>query len=81
MTKGRASPINLIEIETGKYTLKVSDNGIGFPADLDYRNTKTLGLKLVITLCRQLGGSIDVISENGTTFVISFEEIKYKERQ
>lgn len=35
-----------------KYRLKVSDTGIGFPEDVDFQNTKTLGMQLVTDLVR-----------------------------
>jgi PAS domain S-box-containing protein len=40
------------------YRLIVSDSGKGFPEDLDFRKTESLGLKIVCTLTEQLGGSI-----------------------
>ncbi|MGZ7236541.1 sensor histidine kinase, partial [Streptococcus pyogenes] len=30
-----------------KYRLTVTDNGVGFPENIDYKNTKSLGLRLV----------------------------------
>lgn len=48
--------------------LSVSDNGKGFPKDLDYRNTKTLGLQLVVTLVEQIGGTLGMVSHEGTLF-------------
>lgn len=56
------------------FTLTVSDNGIGFPRDLDFRNTVTLGLQLVTTLVEQLKGTIELERGASTTFKITFEE-------
>jgi two-component sensor histidine kinase len=56
----------------GTYTLTVADNGVGFPADVDFRATGSLGMQLVIALVDQLDGTIDMNNENGTSFVISF---------
>jgi two-component sensor histidine kinase len=56
----------------GTYTLTVADNGVGFPADVDFRATGSLGMQLVIALVDQLDGTIDMNRENGTSFVISF---------
>ena len=39
----------------GQYVLTVSDNGAGFPGDVDFRNTDTLGLQLVNTLTGSVG--------------------------
>ncbi len=53
--------------------LIVMDDGIGIPEELDWRNAKSLGLKLVRTLVEnQLDGSIDMESKNGTKFIIKF---------
>lgn len=71
--------INLLPEGDG-YLLSVSDDGVGFPADLDFRHTESLGLRLVNILVAQLSGSIALHNENGTRFDIHFAELKYKER-
>ncbi len=53
--------------------LEVGDDGIGFPAEVDFRNPTTLGLKLVCILAEQLRGTIELASGRGTRFVIRFE--------
>ena len=57
--------------EDGRVALTVSDNGVGLPPDLDFRNTETLGLQLVTMLVKQLRGDIE-LDGAGTTFVIRF---------
>lgn len=52
--------------------LAVSDTGIGFPADLDFKNTKTLGMKLVCSLTNQLRGTVKLSRDGGTRFEIRF---------
>ncbi len=53
--------------------LTVMDDGIGISKNLDWKNSNTLGLKLVRTLVEnQLDGSIDMESKNGTKFTIKF---------
>jgi PAS domain S-box-containing protein len=59
-------------IENQQFRLSVSDNGIGFPMDLDFRNSGSLGLRLVCSLVNQLRGNIDLNKNNGTTFTITF---------
>ena len=54
--------------------LTVSDNGVGMPEDMDFRNTTSLGLTLVIALVKQLKGEIELVREKGTEFVITFNE-------
>jgi PAS domain S-box-containing protein len=56
------------------YCLAVSDNGIGFPEDLDFRKTESLGLKIVCTLTAQLNGSIALERNEGSRFKILFHE-------
>jgi PAS domain S-box-containing protein len=50
--------------------LAVHDNGPGIPADFDWRNAKSLGLRLVISLVDQLDGVIELDRFHGTTFQI-----------
>lgn len=52
----------------------VGDNGIGFPENIDFKNTDSLGLQLVNTLVKQLNGSIELENGNGTKFIIKFEK-------
>jgi PAS domain S-box-containing protein len=60
--------------------LKVADNGIGLPKDIDYRNTQSLGLQLVVTLTDQLNGTIEMDSSNGTKYTIIFKQNQVKNR-
>ncbi|MBM4445456.1 MAG: HAMP domain-containing protein [Chloroflexi bacterium] len=60
----------------GRFTLVVSDTGIGLPRDFDHRESPSLGLKLVHSLVEQLGGTIEVYRQGGTEFRITFREIK-----
>ena len=52
--------------------LVVSDSGIGFPQELDYKNARTLGLRLVVSLVNQLRGKIELLATVGTAFKITF---------
>ncbi len=56
------------------FRLTVCDTGIGFPADLDFTNTNSLGLQLVNTLVNQLDGSIELKRQPGTEFKIIFPD-------
>jgi two-component sensor histidine kinase len=53
----------------------VGDNGIGLAEEIDMRNPKSLGLRLVITLVDQLKGNIEVDTSHGTIFKITFKEL------
>jgi two-component system, sensor histidine kinase PdtaS len=76
---------NIIKVELienqDELELIVSDNGIGFPEKLDYKDIKTsLGLKLVNLLVEQIDGTIDLDRSQGTKFTINFKELDYKQR-
>lgn len=70
--------ITLKSDQPDHYILTVADNGTGFPADLDFRRTKSLGLQLVCNLTKQLQGTIDLTFEPGAAFTITFSEQKLK---
>jgi two-component sensor histidine kinase len=71
--------IDLHSEKEGKFTLIVSDSGVGFPKDLDFRNTESLGLQLACTLVDQLQGTIGLNRTGGTKFKIVFTEPKDKQ--
>ncbi len=56
-----------------RYSLIVRDDGIGFPNEVDFQNTDSLGLQLVMTLTEQLDGDISLQKGDGTEFRISFQ--------
>ncbi len=59
--------------------LSISDDGVGF--DLEKINiSDSLGLKLVKTLVNQLDGSLEIMSNKGSRFLIRFNEAVYKNR-
>jgi two-component sensor histidine kinase len=60
--------------------LKVSDNGIGLPANMDFKETKSLGLTLIHDLTQQLRGNLAINLSNGTQFTLIFSELKYRQR-
>lgn len=66
--------LSLHEKEEGTIDLVVRDNGIGMPENLDIHSVRdSMGVQLVLGLVEgQLGGSIDVFSDGGTTVHIRF---------
>jgi PAS domain S-box-containing protein len=60
------------------YILTVGDDGIGLPENFDYRNTKSLGLRLVCNLTEQLDGELELKQAKGTLFQITFPSKKGK---
>jgi PAS domain S-box-containing protein len=64
--------LNSANNDRNRYGLTVSDSGPGIPSEMDWRNTETLGIQLVIMLAEQLEGEIELKGNGGTTFYISF---------
>ncbi|MCP4542217.1 MAG: GAF domain-containing protein [Chloroflexi bacterium] len=61
-----------VYVNQEQLTMIISDDGVGIPPDLDYRNTGSLGLQLVNALVDQLEGSIELYNNEGTEFKITF---------
>jgi PAS domain S-box-containing protein len=74
--------VELHSHDRDNFTLIVGDDGIGFPENLDFKKTESLGLQLVCTLTEQLDGWIELTrnKSRGTEFRIFFSELKYKTR-
>ncbi|MBI5946142.1 MAG: HAMP domain-containing protein [Chloroflexi bacterium] len=62
----RTTPAHLL-------SLRVADDGVGLPADLDILKNKSLGLQLVNSLVNQLDGSLTVEGSHGAVFKVSFK--------
>ena len=60
--------------EKGSYQLKVTDNGQGLPKDFDWKKTKSIGLRLIRRLSKQLYGNFDYQYQDGAIFTISFKD-------
>jgi PAS domain S-box-containing protein len=56
----------------GCYIVVVSDNGVGLPPDLAPGHSDSLGLQLIADLTEQLGGTLVLEREGGTTISIRF---------
>ena len=74
--KGPSEPLEpsnprTLEPSEKQITLSVSDNGIGLPPHIDFRNTESIGLSLLVQLVDQINGSIELIRDNGTGFIIT----------
>ena len=60
------------------FTLVFADNGKGFPEDIDFRNSTSLGLQLVNALVDQIVENIELERNIGTKFIIKFKgEVQY----
>lgn len=61
------------------YTLTYIDSGPGLPAGLEVRALKSLGMKILNSLSRQLGGSMSYDKEN-KAFIINFKNLDERKR-
>lgn len=67
--------IDLYNITFNKFKLTVCDNGVGLPEGFEIQNCKSLGLKLVTVLVKQLKGTLHLNTSGKTEFVITFEAL------
>lgn len=68
--------ISIVPQTYPNFQLLIGDNGKGFPNEINYKTTKSLGLKLIQQLVRQLNGSVEKKEETpGTHYSIYFKEI------
>ncbi|RDY61008.1 sensor histidine kinase [Flagellimonas nanhaiensis] len=68
--------VSLRKIGDNRYEMYLGDNGIGYSENFDPKNAKSLGLKLIYNLTRQLRGTLARdLSKKGTYYRIEFEEI------
>ncbi len=68
-----------LKADDDNYIITIADNGIGFPDNIDFRKTDSLGLELVNNLVEQLDGSIELDKTGGTKFTINFKLDDYDE--
>ncbi len=69
--------IKIKAITTVDYELVVADDGDALPENFDIKNSKSLGLKLVTILSKQLRGHFLVSNkEKKTTFTVKFKDLK-----
>jgi PAS domain S-box-containing protein len=63
------------ERSMGMNCLMVKDNGIGLPANFDITQSRSLGLKLIESMSKQLNGDISHNSKEGTEFRLTFPQV------
>lgn len=54
----------------------VKDDGVGMPRDVNWRDTRSLGLRMVFSLVEQMKGTIGLDRSRGTEFSMVLEERK-----
>lgn len=62
------------EESAGGLVLTVEDDGVGLPDGLDPKESRSLGLRLVISLARQLDARLDIRPRDPTRFIVALPE-------
>jgi two-component sensor histidine kinase len=63
-----------------KFTIIISDDGVGIPEDIEFPDNGSFGFRMVDSLVKQIGGTLKLDKEDGTCYIIEFEELNYNER-
>jgi two-component system CheB/CheR fusion protein len=58
--------------KTRNYKLKVRDNGVGMSKTFHLGKTTSLGMKIIQLLTKQIGGTVEMHRNHGTSFQITF---------
>ncbi|MHC9538903.1 MAG: histidine kinase dimerization/phosphoacceptor domain -containing protein [Vulcanimicrobiota bacterium] len=64
--------ISLDAGNNGTVTLRISDNGVGFPLNYDFKNPSSLGLQLVNDLALQIEAQMQVSFLGGAAYTLTF---------
>lgn len=72
--------LKLITSDQKQYELLIGDDGQGLPVDFDIKKTKSLGLRLVRTLIKQVNGKVNYESNQGAKFTLFFTHINTKKQ-
>lgn len=73
--KGKSGEVFVsVTREAKTLTVIVRDDGAGIPEGFDWKNTQSLGLRLVNSLVDQLDGSIELDRSSGTRFTMVLHE-------
>ncbi|MEJ6776609.1 MAG: sensor histidine kinase [Crocinitomicaceae bacterium] len=63
-----------LNLNESKYILIIRDNGIGLPEDFDLNDQKSLGVEIIVALIEQIDATIEINTQEGTSFTITFED-------
>ncbi|MBU4534261.1 MAG: PAS domain S-box protein [Euryarchaeota archaeon] len=72
--------INFKSLAAGEYQLVIGDDGVGLPPGFELDKVETLGLQIVLSLVKQIDGTIKLDQTSGTVYTIHFQEISYQNR-
>ena len=67
--------IHELQVYQIELEMRVRDDGVGMPTNFDFKQSDTLGIKIIAALVKhQLGGTVKLDSTKGTKFLIRFNE-------
>jgi two-component sensor histidine kinase/uncharacterized membrane protein affecting hemolysin expression len=61
------------QVPDEKLKIQIGDNGKGLPAEIDFSNPKSFGLRIIRLLAEQLNADLSVDSTRGTVYTIQME--------
>jgi len=64
--------VSFRQSDDGELVLSIVDDGVGVAEHVDLRRSPSLGLRLVNSLTRQLGGQLEWATDQGTRITIRF---------
>jgi two-component sensor histidine kinase len=67
--------VRIVALSATSHSLSVLDNGPGVPVDFDPANSPGLGMKIILSLIKQIGGAFQILpGENGrgARFIVTF---------
>ena len=73
--------ISLRKKSPGDFSLTYFDNGPGISNKIDIKQPATLGLRLIQRLSKQIGGSATYRYQNGSTFIINFQNSNIRNQE
>jgi two-component sensor histidine kinase len=73
--KENSLSISINKESNGDFKLIMADSGPGLPFGFNVKKAKSLGLRLINRLVKQLHGTLNVSNENGARFEIMFKDV------
>lgn len=71
--------VRFCRLDSGELALECHDDGVGMPAGFDWRNSHSLGLRIVRILSKQIDGELALDRRaDGTRFVLHFKERQFE---
>jgi PAS domain S-box-containing protein len=65
--------VTFARLGTTEYILSCADNGVGIPESFDWKNPKSLGLRIITILAKQINGDLQLHRESpGSRFELRF---------